>query len=537
VTSMRLLFFMRAIHYGRMAENVLRTLLDRGHEVHVALAVGKRRHGAGGDWLFADLADTYARFSYRELEPRSGPWERPATAMRYALDYLRYFSPEYAGAGPLRERAHDLAPGLVRALLRTTFLIDIRVKLIDALLRPIEAAVPIPEEVGALLRAYSPDVVMVTPLIRLGSFEVDYIRAAAAAGVPSVFPVSSWDNLTNKGVLRAVPDVTIVWNQTQLDDAVRLQKLPHEKVVVVGAHSFDHWFQWEPEAGREELLSECGLDPERPYVLYLGSSRFVADEEAVFVQEWISRMRAHPRLRDAGVMVRPHPYNTSGWDAIRDEPGIVTVWPRAGEVPETPAAKRAYFDALYHSGAVVGVNTSAFIEAAILGKQAFALHNGYFRTQDGTLHFAQIADDGRGDGAVAISGTWREHLDQIADAVECPDRYHERSNRFVVRFVRPYGTADVAAARAADAIERAAELKVDPVPVPFWARILVRGLTPMMAALAPMRNPRSIARRVTKSRRRLAKRARRKLKHHKRAAKQRMRHSKRRLREKTIARR
>ena len=87
---------------------------------------------------------------------------------------------------------------------------------------------------------------LVSPLVGLGFVESDYVRAAAELGVPTVLVVASWDNLTNKGLIRDVPTLTIVWNEMQVEEAVRLHKIPEERVIPVGAHSFDHWFSWEP---------------------------------------------------------------------------------------------------------------------------------------------------------------------------------------------------------------------------------------------------------------------------------------------------
>ena len=82
----------------------------------------------------------------------------------------------------------------------------------------------------------------------------------------------------------------------QVEEAVRLHKIPQERVVPVGAHSFDHWFGWEPSPNRKEFAKRMRLDPKRPLVLYLGSSYFISGDETPFVREWLQRVREHPRL-------------------------------------------------------------------------------------------------------------------------------------------------------------------------------------------------------------------------------------------------
>jgi hypothetical protein len=238
----KLLFFLRGIHYDRVLENILRALLERGHEIHVALAAEKRGFGDKTK-LFDGLAKRYA-FSYEQLEPRRDRWLVPAVALRHGIDYLRYLEPEYEGADPLRDRARERAPRIMRVRGRMGR------RLVGPPARRLEAAIPVPKDITELIERHQPDAVLVTPLVGLGSIESDYVRAAQELGIPTVLVVASWDNLSNKGVIRDAPAMTIVWNETQVDEAERLHGIPRSQVVAVGAHSFDHWFSWRPSTTR-----------------------------------------------------------------------------------------------------------------------------------------------------------------------------------------------------------------------------------------------------------------------------------------------
>ena len=218
--------------------------------------------------LFDEFRARYA-FTYEQLPRRNEPWLRAAVALRHALDYLRYLEPEFAHADPLRARARERAPWLIRMLVAVPLVRGPAGRgALGAVLRRLEAAVPVPRAFKALIEAHRPDVVLVSPLVGMGSTESEFIRAAEELHVPTVLPVSSWDNLTNKGVLRDVPTTTIVWNEAQVEEAVRLHGLPREQVAVVGAHTFDHWFGRSPSSTRNEFARERGLDPERPLLLY-----------------------------------------------------------------------------------------------------------------------------------------------------------------------------------------------------------------------------------------------------------------------------
>src|SRR5215217_3498050 len=48
------------------------------------------------------------------------------------------------------------------------------------------------------------------------------VKAARRLGVRSAVPVLSWDNLTNKGLIRVPPDQVLVWNEAQKTEAVMM---------------------------------------------------------------------------------------------------------------------------------------------------------------------------------------------------------------------------------------------------------------------------------------------------------------------------
>ena len=173
-----------------------------------------------------------------------------------------------------------------------------------------------------------------------------------------------------------------------------LHHVPQARVVATGAQLFDEWFEARPSRSREEFCRETGLDPARPFVLYVGSSSFIAPDEVPFVERWLSRLRRAPSetLRGAGVLVRPHPANSRQWRAFEASSfSQVSLWPPVGAEPNGPQARRDYVDSMWHCAAVVGINTSAQIEAAIVGRPVFTIRDPHFaHAQDGTLHFRHL---------------------------------------------------------------------------------------------------------------------------------------------------
>ena len=72
-----------------------------------------------------------------------------------------------------------------------------------------------------------------------------------------------------------------------------------------------------------------------------------------------------------------HPSRAHEWHDV-DLTGLGPVAVR-GANPIDEQTRADYFDALFHSAAVAGLNTSAFIEAAIVGRQVLTIVQGFLR--------------------------------------------------------------------------------------------------------------------------------------------------------------
>jgi hypothetical protein len=455
----KLLFLARHANYFRNFEGVVRLLAERGHQVHLAV---ERGESVGGSTLLDQLTAAYAGVTAGEAPRReAGDAATMVGRLRRAIDLLRYLEPAYDATPRLRARAAERAPAFAAWFAGSGWsrVGGLRSAL-GWLLRRAEAAVRQSRDITEYLADQRADAFLVTPLIGVvGSSQLDYLRAARAAGLPTAVAVWSWDHLTSKALIRDAPDRVIVWNDVQRDEAVRLHGIPAHRVVVTGAQCFDHWFGRRPSRGREAFCAAVGLPAERPYLLYVGSALFAGSpSEAAFVQRWIAAIRASadPALRSCAVLVRPHPQRMREWDGVDlSTLGDVAVW---GGNPVTDQARADYFDSLAHSRAVVGLNTSAFLEAAIAGRPVLAILPDEFRdNQEGTLHFGYLSTVG--GGLLRTSRTLDEHRDQLSQLLATPDGRvaHEA---FVRAFIRPHGLDQPATPVFADAVEALARERV-----------------------------------------------------------------------------
>jgi hypothetical protein len=427
--------------YLRYFDSTVRALAARGHQVDVVFDNPHKQ--AEGAEALVGVAGVHVVDGRTPL-PDDHVWEFVARAVRGTIDYVRYYHPKFADATYLRDRMRKVVPTELGFLARRNTSTAWMTRALVSVFTVCERAIPSNRRIERFIKSHHADAVLVTPLVTARSRQPDLVKAAQALGIPAAACIASWDHLTTKGLIRVRPDLVSVWNREQLAEAVEFHGIDPEKIVVTGAQPFDRWFERTP-TDRVQFAHKIGLSPDRPIVLFVGSTASISAPEAElhFVRRWIAALRAQPALADVGILVRPHPYNSTHWrDADFSDLPAVVIYPR-GANPVNEADRQDYFDSLAHSAAVVGVNTTAMIEAAIAGRTVHSVLAPEFQdTQGGTLHFRYLlAENG---GFLRVARSLAEHAEQVAETVQLPEIGRAACARFVERFVRPHGI-DVAA--------------------------------------------------------------------------------------------
>jgi hypothetical protein len=443
-----------ALHFAsfRNFESVVHALAERGHHVHLMADETER---FGGQALVERLAAQYPNVTWGWTpSPADEPWFAFAQKVRLALDYVRYLDPRYADAPKLRLRNIERAPRIVRWLTSRVGGVLVGHRPIARTLKWLERMMPRSQVIEEYLAGQRPDVVLLASLTFSRSLQIEQLKAAKVLGVPVAACIMSWDHLSSKTLLHIAPDLTVVWNDVQKQEAVDMHGLPGDRVVVTGAQCYDQWFERRPARTREEFCRDVGLDPSRPFVLYVCSAMSPVPDpvEPVFVKQWIEAMRAsaNPRLQRAGALVRPHPERVREWDGVSLD-GLDNVVVH-GRTPIDSDAKADYFDSLYYSDAVVGLCTSVFLEAAVIGRPVMTLLLPAYRIhQDGMAHFRYLLNVG--GGLLQTAPDLPSHLEQLGEVVGGSRQRDTRNLRFVTAFVRPHGLEVPATPVFADAVE------------------------------------------------------------------------------------
>jgi hypothetical protein len=447
---MKVLFVLTHFNYLAPLDPIARQYVQDGHDVRV-LVDRARNEKFETRYPFGPGRQSYAL----DWTPSRGDGlQLLLIPLRELISYVAYLRLRQPTSPLLTERWAELQPFFLRPLIRIE---AVRRWLcrdsVWRFLRRLEAMAPTSSRLKRQLRSFAPDVLVAASAIMPYSKETDYIRAAKELGIPTALIIPSWDNLTTKGTLHVIPDWVFVWNAGQVSEAEALHAIPAERVFCTGAPKFDAWFEVKASVDQEAFCRRVGIDPAKPYLLYLCSSGFIAGDETIFIEQLADRLERHPLLREITLFVRPHPQNLAPWMGHRQDRKNVVVWPKDQETLEQTATIEDFHHCLLYAIGVIGINTSAFIEASIVDKPCIAITpERYTYTQMGIPHFHHLLDA----GFLEVARDLDECLDLVVRLLVGEDRKREQRRAFVRNFVRPQGLEIPALRILSQAIENVA---------------------------------------------------------------------------------
>ena len=164
-------------------------------------------------------------------------------------------------------------------------------------------------------------------------------------------------------------------------------------------------------------------------------------------------VRPHPDIALLGPDV---PMEQFRWPAARGMQGLVSRPfddPRAVVLRTSDRAMQGLHECIVHSAAVVGLNTSAELEAAIVGRPVYTVLAGDADAdgQSGTLHFHYLLE--REGGFVRAANGLDAHIDQLDAELAAPSD-PAAIRRFVGEFLRPHGIDRPVSSLLAEQLER-----------------------------------------------------------------------------------
>jgi len=385
---------------------------ERADVTSVELALERTGPEAGGVRLFRALTDL-VRFLRPDLD--HAHWPRTRALRRV----LKLAGVEKSWAAARQASALQLPREVCERL--------------GCMFRDVERLLPPQPELEEGVARVGVDALLVVTRCVLGGVDTDAVKVARRLGLPSIMVVWSWDNLSSKATLTEHPDWLLVWNEVQAREAVDQHGIPSERVLVVGAANFDRSFEEIAADGQAESPAPTG---ESATLLYLGSSPKVAPQEPLIVDRWLAAVRSsdEPLVREAHIIVRPHPAALARWqDWSPSDDRLQYLEPAAKSEPVRLSRL------VREADAVVALNTSAEIDAAIAGRPVLTFRAGPEAPgQEGSAHFPYLLE--QNGGFVLDAATLEEHIVRLAAVLR--GEYDREQLRWVVQsFVRPAGIA------------------------------------------------------------------------------------------------
>ncbi|MBK8782845.1 MAG: hypothetical protein IPO22_13795 [Anaerolineales bacterium] len=433
--------FSKAPHYF-FYDQAVRLLYSMGHEVVVVCRSGFEVNGnKSGRALIKLLEDEpCARLTDAIFRGRGAAF---SVMIRELANYANFLRPGHPMPpsqpweniymrGRLSPRLYKAVKSRVGAAIFSTVFVR-------WLLRWIESLIPSEHKIEDWLKENAIEMVVVSPYIMTSDLEIEYVKSARKLGIPTIASVLSWDNLVSKGTYLVKPEWLFVWNQNLVEEAVRLHEFSRESIFTVGAPVYDPWFEITPALNRGQFCGQSGLNPAVPFILFLGSSPTITELDVELIKALMTHLEKIDADKRPSILIRPHPYNP--FDMTVFENDWVKVFPKQGGRPDMDDTRQTYFESLYYSAVVIGVNTTGFLDAAIVDKPCVTLMDEQMREGQGA-HFNYLIDADYIEIARERTDIF-EIIDRVLGGV---DIKMENRRRFVRQFMRPNGV-DISASQ------------------------------------------------------------------------------------------
>lgn len=152
-----------------------------------------------------------------------------------------------------------------------------------------------------------------------------FAREAQRNHLPVIASITNYDNLLSKGFRGFLPDVLAVWSQKMKEQAVKLLKVPANRIAITGPTSFDRYFIPLSET-RDAFLSKRGLDPRKKTVFYAGHTSIVTYFD--FLELVMELRKTGGVLADCNLIIRPYPHQkVMNWSGMKTYLKIISEMP------------------------------------------------------------------------------------------------------------------------------------------------------------------------------------------------------------------
>lgn len=261
-------------------------------------------------------------------------------------------------------------------------------ELYDARRASVEREMGFHPEMLRLVQREKPDF-FVLPSVLLDQHTDDAMLLARAFRIPTAVLVSGWDNASSKGLLYHQPSVIGVWGEQSRKHVIDIQRVPAERVHVIGAPHYES-FKQKVSDTPEALRARWGVPSDVPILLFAGTFR--PFDETALLLELDERIASglFPRVH---VLYRPHPWRQRregeknfldcSWRHVTLDPSLRDSYQQRELTKASPSESANFMSRMTHlrelyalSSAVVTPMSSVLLESMIAGLPVLAVAFG-----------------------------------------------------------------------------------------------------------------------------------------------------------------
>jgi hypothetical protein len=160
--------------------------------------------------------------------------------------------------------------------------------------------------VDDVLNKIEPDLAII-PCAFNDAHSLDVLKSAKQKKIQTLMLMFNWDNVCTKGVLPFLPDYMSVWGPQTFKHAVDIQKMPANRIKVLGAPQFEVYRQ-PLSMSSADLRRLNGIPEGKKVILFTGMSR-LTDE--IGLLERLDNAVENGELPGAHIHYRPHPWKVT----------------------------------------------------------------------------------------------------------------------------------------------------------------------------------------------------------------------------------
>lgn len=437
-------------------DDIVRELYKRGHEIVLILSQDKESHIPDDS-----LKKALSELPNLQLEPlvKRKVLRKVVSTVRELINYAHILQREEERRWDVKNWGRFFHPFVWQFLSRPFGKNILKLPFITGFLRFIERRIPVAPEIKDHIRRHLPDILIALPLISGDSREGEYVQAANMLNIPTVYSMFSWDNIASKATFHSSPHYYFIWNKPLARELSELHGISSERILVTGAPRFARLLKNREDyiLPRAEFCRIAGIDPAKKYILYVGSTYLLDSNvrktlsEDLLIVDIAEALERSEKTRGVDILVRPHPVNSMIISALRDgEHSTISIYPSPGELPDTEEKRRMFYNSIYHSVAVVGVNTTAFLEASAIDKPCVTIISQEYGETQQLVHFHHLAEG----KFLEIAKQVEDVADIVGQIVEGIDTRVVQRREFVKNFIKPLEMEKSAVETYADLIER-----------------------------------------------------------------------------------